>query len=71
MIFVFYTNIQIVLVIDTGQTADTDCNTDYKMILLMMVLTTFWWWKLLKTDQSREVRTYVTWVNPFYAKCKP
>ena len=47
--------------IDTGHTASTNCNTNYGIILLMLLITS--WCKPLKTDPSREICTYATWVT--------
>ena len=43
--------------IDTGHTTNTDCNTNYRIILYMMLFVTPWC-KPLKTDPSRETYIY-------------
>ena len=53
--------------IDTGHTAITDCIYNYRIILLMMLFSTSWY-NPLKTDPSRGVCTYATWLKPSFAK---
>ena len=73
MIFVVlykYLNCSVDKTIDTGYFANTDSNTNYRIILLMVLLIASWCMSL-KTNQSREIWTYATWVKPSFAKYTP
>ena len=50
--------------IEIGHTINTNCTINYRIILVMILFITLWY-KLLKTDPSREICTYVPWVKPF------
>ena len=60
-----YLNCAVNKTIDTGHTTSTYCNSNYRIILLMTLFVTAWC-KPLKTDPSREIYTYATWVKPFF-----
>ena len=73
MVFVVlykYGNCAVDKTMDTGYTTSTDCNTNYRIILLMMLSITPSC-KPLKTGQSKEIRTYATWLKPSFTKCTP
>ena len=73
MVFVVlykYVNCTVDKTIDTGHTASTECNSNDKILLLMMLFITSWS-KPLKTDPSKEIYTYATWIKPAFAKYIP
>ena len=75
MIFVVlckYLNCAVDKTIGTGHTAghtgqSAACNTNYRRIVLLLMLFITSWWKPLKTDPSREICAYVTWIKPSFA----
>ena len=72
MIFVVlykYVNCAVDKATDTGYTSSTDCNTNYRTMLLMFFITP--WCKPSKTDPSRDIYTYTTWVKSFFGKYTP
>ena len=66
MILYKYLNYDVDKTIDTGHTT----NANYNIILFMMLFMTFCC-KPLKTDPSREMCTYATWVKPFLPHAYP
>ena len=55
--------------IDTGHIASTNYNTNYRIVLLKLFITS--WYKSLKADLHREICSYATLVNVFFAKYTP
>ena len=63
-----YLNCAVDKTIDTSHTISTDSNIYYRIILLIILFITL---VPLKTDPSREIYTYATWVKSSFAKFTP